>query len=135
MYFSKTHRVYGEASYKYKLKDWSLSYRFRIQGQFSEVNSSETGKSITSYMRHKFNLSYSIDKISPYAAVEFRQQVTNPKFPYANYLVNRIGYFAGIDYDFNRVHSLGVYYLILHYQNVKVPENRFIIGLEYTFNL
>ena len=134
-YFSKRHRLYFDAAYKYKFTKLSINYRVRFQGQIRDYYSSEYGRAVESYMRHKFDFSYNLKKYSPYLAAEFRYQFTNPGFPNANGLWNRMRYYAGVDYSFNKRHQVGVYYMIQHDFNNKRLENDFTIGLEYSLSL
>ena len=133
--YSTRHRLYFDATYKRKLiRNLSLSYRIRFQGQVRDYYSSDDGKDIESYMRHKFDLAYSYGKFTPYLAAEFRFQFTNPGFPEGNDLWDRARYYLGWNYDFNRKHTVGIYYMIQHDFNNLRAENDFTLGWQYTFN-
>ncbi len=135
LYFSKTHRLYFDASYRYKINDWSFSYRLRTQGQVSEYYSSENGKKVESLLRHKFEINYQLGKITPFIAAEFFYQLNNPTYKEGNNLFNRMRYNGGLNYEFNRVHSVGIYYLIQHDFNNKNNSNDYVIGVQYGLTL
>ncbi|MBK5285895.1 MAG: hypothetical protein JJE25_10885 [Bacteroidia bacterium] len=48
---------------------------------------------------------------------------------------HRARYALGFDYEFNKKSTFGIYYLIQHEWNVSMPENLYIIGLEYSLTL
>lgn len=135
-YFSKRHRLYLDISYKRKfLTNFSLTYRLRLQGQVRDYYSSDVGKYVESYMRHKFDLAYSYKKYSPYLAAEFRFQFTNPSFEQSDDLWDRQRFYAGCNYEINKRHSVGIYYMIQHDFNNKRAENDFTLGFQYALSL
>ncbi|MEO8086246.1 MAG: DUF2490 domain-containing protein [Bacteroidota bacterium] len=134
-YYSTRHRLYLDIAYKKKvLRNLAVTYRVRFQGQVRDYFSSDVGKNIESYMRHKFDLSYSYKKYTPYLAAEFRFQISNPSFAEANDLWDRERFYLGCDYDFNKKHALGLYYMIQHDFNNQRAENDFTLGWQYTFS-
>ena len=134
-YYSKRHRLYVDAAYKYKLNLWTFNYRLRAQGQVRDYYSSDDGKYIESYLRHKFEIDYDFNKFTPYVAAEFRFQLNNPSFKEANDLWNRMRFYLGCNYEFNKVHSMGIYYMVQHDFNNKRLENDFTIGIQYGLSL
>jgi len=134
-YYSQRHRLYIDIAYKKKvLRNLALAYRLRFQGQVRDYYSSDNGKDVESYMRHKFDVLYTYKKYTPYLAAEFRFQFTNPGFSQANDLWDRARYYLGCNYDFNKKHSFGIYYMIQHDFNNQRMENDFTLGWQYTYS-
>jgi hypothetical protein len=134
-YFSKRHRLYVDFSYKQKLNDFAIVYRIRFQGQVRDVYSSEYGRVIESYMRHKIDIKYNYKRFTPYVAAEFRFQINNPDFQQADDLWNRMRLYAGSDYKINRQNSVGIYYMIQQDFNNKRIERDFTLGFQYSISL
>jgi hypothetical protein len=134
-YYSRRHRLYVDVACRKKLlRNLTIAYRVRFQGQVRDYYSSDDGKDIESYMRHKFDVLYIYQKYTPYIAAEFRFQITNPSFPQGNDLWDRARYYIGCNKDFNKKHSFGIYYMIQHDFNNQRMENDFTLGWQYTFN-
>jgi hypothetical protein len=134
-YYSKRHRLYFDAAYKYNIKKFTIAYRLRFQGQVRDYYSSDFGRSIESYSRSKFDFSYDVKKYSPFVAAEFRFQISNPSFHEADKLWDRMRYYAGCTYSFNRMHSVQLYYMFQHDFNNNRLENDFTLGVQYSLNL
>lgn len=128
-YYSTRHRFYLDLSYKYKLSPLVLVLRERLQQQVADLNSSDNGHIPEWYSRTKFSVKVDLGKkITPYVAAEMfyliDDAVEDPQ------VIDRVRYEAGVDYEFNRRHSLNFFYLI---QESYVSDERdFIIGLGYT---
>ncbi len=131
-YYSQRHRVYVDASYRKKWKQFTFVYRLRLQGQMRDIHSSDKGYSVETYMRHKFDLQYSYKKFKPYLAAEFRYQFTNPRDPGGDDLWDRGRYYAGCEYDFNKKNELNLYYMIQHDYNIPFYEEDFTTGIQFT---
>lgn len=134
VYYSKRHRLYLDISYRHSFKDFNFIYRIRFQGQVRDYYSSDNGRNIERYMRHKFDFQYNYKKFTPYLAAEFRFQFTNPNFYYGNDLWDRYRLYAGSDYKINRQNSFGLYYMIQRDFNNKNIERDYTIGIEYSFS-
>ena len=133
--YSKRHRLYFDAAYKYNKKKFSIMYRLRFQGQVRDYYSSKEGKYIESYSRSKFDFTYDLNKYSPFIAAEFRYQLNNPGFHEADNLWDRMRYYVGCTYSFNRTHSVQVYYMFQHDFNNNRLENDYTLGIQYSLNL
>jgi len=131
-YYSQRHRLYVDASYRNKWNHFTFVYRLRLQGQVRDLNSSDKGGNVESYMRHKFDLQYSYKKFTPYLATEFRFQFTNPFYPEGNDSWDRGRYYAGCDYDFNHHNTLNLYFMIQHDYNIPFYEEDFTTGIQFT---
>lgn len=134
-FYSKRHRVYFDAAYRYKLNKWTLGYRFRTQGQLKDYYSSDDGKYVESNLRHKIDISYDMDKFTPYFGAEYFYQLNSPGFKEGNNLWNSYRYFLGCDYEINRMHSVSLYYMVQHDFNTNNPMDTYIVGAGYGINL
>lgn len=130
-YYSQRHRLYVDASYRQKWNNFNFIYRLRLQGQVRDLNSSEKGNNIESFMRHKFDLQYSYKKFTPYLSAEFRYQFTNPFFPEGNDEWDRGRYYIGCDYDFNKKNAINLYFMLQHDYNIPFYEEDFVSGIQF----
>jgi hypothetical protein len=131
-YYSKRHRVYFDLSYKQKVSSIALTVRGRIQEQYTDFYSSETGKIPDWVFRGKLSAKYEVNKkISPYLSAECYFIVDDVK-EQENY-ISRYRYEAGISYQFNRAHSINPF--ILYQHNIPSDFNELIYGLAYAFSL
>jgi hypothetical protein len=131
-YYSKRHRLFFDLSYKEKVSQFAFTVRARIQEQYTDVNSSETGKIPDWVFRGKLTAKYDLDKkYSPYISAEMYYQVDNAK--QIDNFISRFRYEAGFSYDFNRVHSLNPY--ILYQVDRPTGFSELVYGLSYTFSM
>jgi len=134
--FSNRHRLMWDASFKYKIKKISLSYRHRLQVEAKNIQSSELGHVPEWYSRNKVEIGYqATKKINPYLAIEMRFQLADPRLITAYHQWDRIRYQLGIDYKLNNFSKMGAYYLIQRLFNVTSNENLYITGIEYSMSL
>ncbi len=134
--YSFRHRMMLDILLKKKFGKITASFRERIQAEARDVYTSEDGKLREWYSRNKLELKYDLDKpITPYAAVEFRYQLNNPRDIELNKTWHRVRYVLGLDYKVNNRNSFSLYYLIQRGFNVSAPQNLYIVGLGYTLSL
>jgi hypothetical protein len=130
-YYSKRHRLYIDLSYKQKVQKFSFVLRERIQDQYSNINSSETGKVPVWTLRSKLTAKIDIDKkYSPYVSCEVYYLLDDAKQRNG---ITRYRYEAGFDYQFNRIHSINPFVLYQHSTSPSFDE--LIYGLMYTYSL
>jgi hypothetical protein len=135
-FYSMRHRFMLDITLKKKLKDFEFSYRHRLQREVRNINSSENGRLPEWYSRNKFSVKYDFGKkYTPYISAEFRYQIDDPRNIESDQTWHRGRYVAGVDYELDKKNKLGLYYLIQHEWNVSLPENQYIIGLEYSLSL
>jgi hypothetical protein len=132
--YSKRHRLYFDTYYKTKWNKFNFTYRVRFQGQVRDVNSSDKGPYIESYMRHKIDLKYSYKKFTPYVAAEFRFQFTNPHFNEGDDLWDRERFYLGLDYDITKKSSVGIYGMLQRDMNNERLQRDFVLGVEYSYS-
>ena len=134
--FSFRHRLMLDLTLKKKLGKIGLSYRQRIQAEERDIYSSIIGNLPEWYSRNKFAAKYDTDKrYTPYAAIELRYQLRNPREWQSDNTWHRNRYSLGVDYKLNKKSTFGVYYLIQREFNVVLPQNQYVIGLEYSLSL
>ncbi len=134
--FSFRHRFMWDATVKIPYKKFSFSYRHRLQVEYKNLYSSETGSIPEWYSRSKFEIAFkATKKISPYFSAEFRYQICDIKAEESQGTWHRTRYQLGIDYQYSERSKFGIYYLIQNEYNVSIPENQYITGLEYSLSL
>lgn len=134
--FNYRHRLMFDIGLKKKYGSISFAYRQRIQAEVRNKNTSDKGGVPEWYSRNKITIKYDNDgKFSPYAAVEFRYQIKDPRNVESDRMWHRSRYCLGLDYKINGKNSFGLYYLIQNEYNVSAPEDLYIVGLEYTISL
>jgi hypothetical protein len=130
--YSVRHRYYVDLSIRKKFKPIILSFRTRFQSQYTDMFSSSTGLMPSYYSRNKLTLKFDLDKnYTPYISAELFSPLNNPD---GGIFIDNTRYAVGIEYTFNRMHSLDIFYLIQRECNVNNPETDYIIGLGYYLN-
>ena len=131
-YYQTRHRYNLDLTYKYKMKPVALSLRQRVQSQVESINSSENGRIPEWYSRTKLTLKFDLDKkYSPYLATEYYYIIDNVKE--TDHVFDKARYEIGFDYDFNKRHSINLFYLI----QKDIIENKtrdFVSGIGYSFS-
>jgi len=131
-YYSKSHRLYADVSYKYKPKRFAFTIRERIQEEYTSINSSETGKVPEWALRSKFGISYDTEtRYKPYVSYEFYYLIHNAKSDPSG--VNRMRYSSGVEYEFNRIHSID--FGLIFQDDFYNHRNSFIYSVGYTYTL
>ncbi len=130
------HRASLDVLLKKKAGPLGFAFRQRLQSEYRNLHSSELGAIPEWYTRSKLTIKYDLDKpLTPYVACELRYQINNPRSVETNNLWHRVRYIVGLDYKKSDRNTFGVYYLIQKEWNVSVPQNLYILGLEYTITL
>jgi hypothetical protein len=134
--YSFRHRLMLDITLKKKYGDWTFAYRHRLQAEVRNIYSSERGDVPEWYSRNKIAVKYDLHKkITPYVSCELRYQISDPRNIESDQTWHRARYAAGLDYELNKKSTFGLYYLIQHEWNVSIPENLYIVGLEYSLTL
>jgi long-subunit fatty acid transport protein len=130
------HRGYIDLTFRVKPADFTISYRARFQSEWRGYGYEGIyGRVPEIFMRNQVKIAYKInDNISPYIGSEVRWQIQNPRIPY-HQSIDRGRFFAGINYEFNKHHTIGSYYLLQKEVNVMDRSTVHVWGLEYTINL
>ena len=134
--FSYRHRLMLDLTCKYKFGNVTVSYRNRTQVEERDIYSSDQGRNSEWYSRNKFASKYDPGKrYVPFASVEFRYQIHDPRNIESDKTWHRDRYVLGAEYKINNKNTFAVYYLIQREYNVLSPQNLYIIGLEYTLSI
>ena len=133
------HQWYTALFFKEKFfKRLELELRSMYQQQYEDIYSSDVGRYPANYLRNKITLTYIFAKypfyhFDPYIAIESYYHLDNnnkygPQF-------DRIRYFLGVYYKFNKSNSLEFYYLIENNFNTDGALINYVsgIGYEHTF--
>ena len=129
-YYSIRHRFYADIAWKEKVKFISFTIRERIQEQFTDYNSSENGKIPDWVLRSKLTAKIDLDKkYSPYVSFEMFYLIDNSKEEYG---ITDFRYETGIDYEFNRIHSVNPFLLYQIARSTNFVE--LIYGISYTYS-
>lgn len=134
--FSFRNRIMWDISAKKSYNKFYGSIRHRLQLEKKEIFTSDKGYLLESFSRIKAELGYKIKKNTElYFSTESRVQINDPRNVLDNYGLHRMRYQAGFNYEINKVNKVGAYYLIQREFNTFLPENLYIIGLEYSIDL
>ncbi|HET7818722.1 MAG TPA: DUF2490 domain-containing protein [Bacteroidia bacterium] len=134
--FSFRHRMMCDITYKNKIWKLIIAYRHRLQVEQRDIYSSEKGWLPEWYSRNKVTVKYDLEKrYTPYAAIEIRYQIHDPRNIESDKTLHRSRYVIGGEYKINNHSDFGVYYLIQDEYNVVTPQTLYIFGLEYNLSL
>lgn len=129
--YSLRHRLMADLSYRYKIKHVGITLRERFQSQVKDVQYGEDGFAPVHYLRSKMSIKYAPEKkYAPWISAELFYQLNNNK----GNEIDNIRYAAGIDYDFNKRHSVGLFYLINQEINMSDPLTEYISGISYKYS-
>lgn len=129
-YYSNRHRIYADLAWKEKIKFISITLRERVQEQYSDYYSSETGKVPDWVLRSKLTAKIDLDKkYSPYLSGEIFYLLDNESNENG---LTQYRYETGINYNINRIHSINPFFIFQKSHSIKF--NELIYGLMYTFS-
>lgn len=133
MPLSFRHRLTWDLGYKKEFNKFSVQYRHRLQAEVKNFYSSEFGKTPEWFERNKFTFKYEVNKrIQPYAAIEFRLQLYDPRNQFYNMEWHRVRYQLGTDIKLGNKKTIGIYYLIQDESGIVNEQDQYILGLEYS---
>lgn len=126
--YSKIHRAYGDIAYRYEFtKKLDGSIRLRLQSQFKDFSSSETGKIPITYLRGKLGFRYAINKrFRPYLEGELWYALYANERQFDNLRTS-----AGTYIRINRIHGLDIGFIYQKEFNVNNPVTDIIGYLGY----
>lgn len=130
------HRIFTDLTFKVKPGKFSIGYRARFQAEWrAQGYSREFGNIPEIFMRNQVKVAYKASgDIEPYAGIEVRWQLQNPRIPY-HQSIDRGRYFAGVNYELNKHNTIGTYFLVQKEVNVIDRQSLYIWGVEYTISL
>jgi len=126
------HQIYFDITSKFKLyKKLHFKYTPLFQIQWTDVNSSPSGKIPDKYLRNKFCLEYKLKKrIEPFVFIEWRTNLK--RIPY---YVNRTRYCVGTSFHLHHKFDIDLYYMIQHGYNENTPDYMYISGINFSKEL
>jgi len=129
------HRGFVDLDYKVRRGQFTFNFRARLQAEYKNIYSSDKGKVPEWYWRDKFEVKYRAGRFEPYVGIEPHFQIMDPRNPTGNFTINRLWVIAGIDVSIVKHQTLGIYYMIQREWKMVTPQNKYIIGIEYSINL
>ncbi len=128
--YSNRHRYYFDLAYREKIKSVTVLFRTRFQSQYADILSSPEGKVPEYYSRNKLTIKYdATKKATPYISTELFTPLCNVH----GITIDNVRYSGGVEYAFNRVHTIDLFYMLQQEYNVKNSETDHIIGIGYYF--
>jgi hypothetical protein len=128
--YSERHRYYFDVTLRGKYRFFTLSLRSRFQSQYDDNHSSPEGKTAENYSRNKLSLKYELNKkINFYTSYE----IYTPLRSYDQVFKDNTRYSLGLEYSFNKMHSIDLSYMIQQESNVKNPWTDYVVCLGYNF--
>jgi long-subunit fatty acid transport protein len=123
-------KAYADYTYRIKPGDFVVSLRLRYQVQKKNAFVFDSDGESGSAFRPKLTVKYPIGDFSPY----FGAEVYVPVF-YSGYKpVDKIRLSTGLEYSFNKMHSIGLGYMIQREYFTTNPLNDFVIQVGYSFS-
>lgn len=130
-YYLNSHRWFVDLSYKRKIKKISFTLRQRVQAQVRALETSSESKLPEYYMRTKLALKMDLDKkYTPFIAGE----IFYPAFSGQDLFIDNTRFSLGFEYDFNKRHSVTLFYMINTEVNVNDPWTDYISGASYKYS-
>ncbi len=119
---------YAELTAREKFKPVGLALRLRYQSKYSEEGTSPKAAIATNHIRAKLTVKYDLDmKLEPYVYAETYFRTCVPAYK----SFDQLRLCAGVNYAFNRHHTVDLHYLFAREYNVVNPETDYVIGLGY----
>jgi hypothetical protein len=128
--YERNSRFYADVSYKFKLSNFSLLLRERMQATYAPFNSSDNINPEW-YSRTKATLKPDLDRNwNPLVFAEAFTPITHSEYKY----LDKLRYGAGFEWSIRKKHVLDLSYMIQSkFQNE--PESDFIFVIGYSYSL
>lgn len=127
------HRFCLDFQFEKDIKRWEFAYRQRLQTRYGALQSSPDGKIPKNYTRHRLGAGYNIKnlKLTPEIETEafVRLNLNQPRLPETLRLT------CNLTYKVSKKNDLKLFYRIDKEINQSAPENQYIIGIEWIFEL
>lgn len=128
--FKTQHRFSADATYKQKIKRFSLAYRIRLQNKDEEFFN--TSSSNIYNLRNKFSVDYNIKKFKfdPFLSVELYDRIEDIN----NNELSKLRSTIGIEYSSKKLGNINVFYRIDNELNQSYNKDTYILGIGYSFS-
>jgi len=121
-------RYYFDLTLRKKFKPILIQFRTRFQGQRNQIYKNSEDNEPFYYFRNKLTVKMDFDKkYTPFIYSEISTPLNKPD----GYYIDLTKYCAGLEYRFNRMHSIELFYLIQKEYNVVNPETDYVTGIGY----
>lgn len=128
--YARYHGWYVQGTYREKFAPVILVLRLRYQSRYAEEPASEKASLPKNHFRTRLMVRYDTDrKFEPYLYSEAYFSTGVPAW--ASF--DQLKLCAGVEYTFNRAHSVDLHYLVSREYNVSDPETDFVVGIGYNF--
>jgi hypothetical protein len=126
------HRIQADATLRWKLESWRLTYRLRGQLQFKDAGTSVGGGTPEIYLRQKLGVkSTHLKKVSLLAAVES----FHPVGSYNSTALDELRFALGSGYKLRKNHEVVLFVMLKKELNVPDPHTAYIVGVGYEVDL
>ncbi len=120
------HKFQTDFNFKFKLKNLGIDFQERLQLRYKNINREENWNIPQFYFRPSVTLDYDLHlKVSPFISAEL--------FINQQGYVDNLRFQAGLDYEFDKHHSLKLYYMINKEVQVKNPLTFYVLGTTYKY--
>jgi hypothetical protein len=127
--YEKFHGWYVEGRYRERVKPFVFALRARYQSRYDEPGTSREAAIPRNHLRTRLTIKYDLrGRIEPYVYGEtfFCTGGGNAVRPF-----DQLRLSAGVEYAFNRMHTIDLSYLFRREFNVSNPETGYVIGVGY----
>ncbi len=134
-YWETRHGFFADLAWKKRLKPLTFTLRGRLQGRGGEDQFfSGDGFSPDWFFRGKLQIQYDLGRrLTPFASLEAFWLLNAPYSPEMNGDLTRFRYEAGLEYEINRKHSIGISYMLQHNRLPLFDEYILTTGYAFSF--
>lgn len=124
------HRFYADFSYRKKLKQITLTYRFRVLTQYTEMLSSEKGNIPQHAIRNKIQLKYeTVTRYAPFLSGEIWYGINYRQNQFDRYRLT-----GGFEFEINKYSSMVLSYIFQREINSENPVTDYITSVGYNYS-
>lgn len=117
---------------RYNMKPIMFVLRTRFQSKYRDMYSSRFGLHAQSYMRNRLAVRYrEFKKFEPELGFETYNTLDNEK---GNFM-DKVRFYAGVDFDLGKAHSIGITYIMQPELQVNNPNTSHIISVGYGLSI
>jgi len=130
---SYSHRISALTQLKKTVNRFDMSYRAKLQFDYKDVQSSPTGHIPSTYLRNRFKTAYDVKGIplDPFMSYEFFWRQNS----YTDTQIEKERFTMGVDYRFNKHHSVELSYILNQQKNVSNPQKAYVVSINYNIKI
>ena len=131
-FYENRHRVKGYVTISQKFGAWKPSYRLQVQSTFRDERRGDYTFNPKTYMRNRFMVTWTVPRspVKLYVSEEFWWRLYKP----GDNIIDQLRSVIGVQYSFNKRHSMDVFFRSDNEVQVKNPKNVFSVGITYSFS-